>query len=62
MGAKKLTSVEVDARLVAYNEAIDHLYTRDAFETAAERKQAEIIAASLATQRDKFIKKYSDRE
>lgn len=61
MAAKKLTSREIEARLVAYNEAIDHLHTRDAFETAEERQQAEILADSLASQRDQFMRKYGNR-
>ena len=61
MAAKKLTSKEIDARLVAYNEAIDHLSDFEAFETVTERQQAQILAESLCAQRDQFIKKYADR-
>lgn len=61
MAAKRLTNEEIDARLVAYNEAIEHISDYGSFETVTEREQADILAKSLCAQRDQFIKKYADR-
>ena len=51
-----LSREQINARLVAYDEAIEHLGDNNAFEDVTEREQAKIVAAQPTNQRDRFFK------
>lgn len=52
-----LSQEEVEARIVIYNELIDHL-DMSIYESEEEKRQGIILKFKLRSQRDRFIKKY----
>lgn len=58
--AKKLTQEEIDARIIAWNEACDALGAWMADQDPVQREQAEIVRKQIDAMADRWLSRVMD--